>query len=98
YVPHELPLPKKSMIDCFEDSVRRHPDRAAVFYFDRSISFQELDEMAESFAALLAEWGVGKGDRVALYLQNDPQFLIAQYGAWKRGAIMVPLNPMFKEK
>jgi long-chain acyl-CoA synthetase len=98
YVPPELPLPKMSMIDYFEESVKRHPNQSAVHYFDHSISYQELDDMAEAFAALLAEWGIGKGDRVAVYMQNNPQFLIVQYGAWKRGAIMVPLNPMFKEK
>lgn len=98
YVPPELPLPKMSMIGYFEESVKRYPSRSAVHYFDRSISYQELDDMAQGFAALLAEWGIGKGDRVAVYMQNNPQFLIAQYGAWKRGAIMVPLNPMFKEK
>src|SRR5438093_9586333 len=54
--------------------------------------------MAGRFAALLAEWGVGKGDRVAVSLQNDPPFAIVELGAWKRGAILVPLNPMFKEK
>jgi long-chain acyl-CoA synthetase len=98
YVPQQLPLPKMSMIGCFEESVKRRPEQAAVYYFDHSISYQELDDMAEAFAVLLAEWGVGKGDRVAVCMQNNPQFLIAQYGAWKRGAIMVPLNPMFKEK
>ena len=39
----------------------------------------------------------GHGDRIALYLQNIPQFLIGMYGAWKVGAIVVPCNPMFKQ-
>src|SRR5262245_8118161 len=59
---------------------------------------RSLDDMAGRFAALLAEWGIGKGDRVAISLQNDPPFAIVQLGTWKRGAILVPLNPMFKEK
>jgi len=96
YVPRELPLPEKSMADLFEGSAERHPDRDAVRYFETTVSFGELDRMAGRFAARLAEWGVEKGDRVALYIQNDPQFLVAQYGAWKRGAIVVPLNPMLK--
>lgn len=98
YVPEELPPPKGSMIDLFEDSARRVPDRDAVRYFDAGISYRELDDLASRFAALLAGRGIGKGDRVAVYTQNNPQFLVAQYGAWKRGAIVVPLNPMLKAR
>lgn len=98
YVPKELPLPEKSMIDLFEESAARVPDRDAVRYFDAVISFSELNRMAEAFAARLSGWDVEKGDRVAVYTQNNPHFLIAQYGAWKRGAIVVPLNPMLKAR
>ena len=98
YVPEEFPPPERSMIDLFEDSARRVPDRDAVRYFDATVSFGEVDDLADRFAALLAGRGVGKGDRVAVYTQNNPQFLVAQYGAWKRGAIVVPLNPMLKAR
>ncbi|MCA3748671.1 MAG: long-chain fatty acid--CoA ligase [Rubrobacter sp.] len=98
YVPHELPPPQESMVDLFEASARRVPGRDAIRYFDERISYARLDDLASRFAAVLAQRGVGKGDRVALFTQNNPQFLIAQYGAWKRGAIVVPLNPMFKER
>jgi long-chain acyl-CoA synthetase len=98
HVPKELPLPEKSMPDLFEESAGRAPDRDAVRYFDESVSYGELDDLAGRFAALLAARGVEKGDRVAVYTQNNPQFLVAQYGAWKRGAVIVPLNPMLKKK
>ena len=98
YVPKELPLPEKSMVDLFEESVERAPDVDAIRYFDETISYSELNDLAGRFAALLASRGVEKGDRVAAYVQNNPQFLVAQYGAWKRGAIFVPVNPMLKEK
>ena len=98
YVPAELPLPEKSMIDLFEESVRRRPDADAVRYFETAISYADLDRMAEGFAALLSRNGIGKEDRVAIYTQNNPQFLVAQYGAWKRGAIVVPINPMLKAR
>ncbi|MGH3085921.1 MAG: AMP-binding protein, partial [Rubrobacteraceae bacterium] len=98
YVPGELPLPEKSMIDLFEDSAKRAPNVDAVRYFDETISFSELDELANRFAKALADRGMEKGDRVAVYLQNNPQFLVALYGAWKRGAVVVPLNPMFKAR
>ncbi len=98
YVPKQLPPPEKSMIDLFEESAARVPDHDAVRYFDATISFAELNRMSEAFAARLSSWGVRKGDRVAIYTQNNPHFLIAQYGAWKLGAIVVPLNPMLKAR
>jgi long-chain acyl-CoA synthetase len=98
YVPKELPLPTRSMVDLFEESAERTPDRDAVRYFDQKISYAELNDLANSFATLLASWGVEKGDRVAIYTQNNPQFLVAQYGAWKRGVIVLPVNPMLKGK
>ncbi len=98
YVPKELPLPTKGMVDLFEESAEHAPDRDAVRYFDESISYGELNDLADSFATLLASRGVEKGDRVAIYTQNNPQFLLAQYGAWKRGAIVLPVNPMLKQK
>ena len=98
WVPSELPSPRASLLDCFEASAKRRPAHPAIYYFDRAISFAELDDAASRFATILADWGVGAGDRVALYLQNVPQFLIAVLGTWKRQAIVVPLNPMFKQQ
>jgi long-chain acyl-CoA synthetase len=96
--PTEIPVPSSSVIGAFEDTVRRIPEAPALRYFDRTISFRRLEELAARFAALLAALGIQKGDRVALSLQNDPSFAIAQLGVWKRGGVVVPLNPMFKEK
>ena len=78
YVPKELPLPERSMVGLFEESVKRVPDRDAVRYFDESISYGELNTLADRFASLLAARGVEKGDRVAVYTQNNPQFLVTQ--------------------
>jgi long-chain acyl-CoA synthetase len=98
YVPEELPPPEKSMVDLFEASASRAPEQDAIRYFDAAVSFRELDDFADRFCALLASRGIEKGDRVAVYTQNNPQFLLAQYGAWKRGAVVVPLNPMLKAR
>lgn len=98
WAPAELPRPAESMIDSFEAAAARRPAAHAVRYFDHVITFAELDDYASRFATLLADWGVGPGDRVGLYLQNVPQFVIAVLGTWKRRAIVVPLNPMFKQQ
>ena len=76
------------MICIFEQTVAEKPDAPAVHYFDDTITFKQLDDKAGQFAALLDSWGVGHGDRVAISAQNDPEFLVVQYGAWKRGRLL----------
>lgn len=97
-VPHTLPLPTATLLDALEQQAQFRPQATAIQYFDRSISYAELNHLAGQFAAVLAHRGIGPGDRVALSLQNNPQFAIAQYGAWKRGAAILPLSPMHKEE
>ena len=58
----------------------------------------QLDEQSDAFAVALSESGVAKGDRLALVLQNIPQFIIAVVAAWKLGAVIVPINPMYRER
>ncbi|SHL05295.1 long-chain acyl-CoA synthetase [Pseudonocardia thermophila] len=82
----------------FRSSVERNPNGDAIRYFDGRISLRELDELTDAFAAALLDTGFTKGDRVALYLQNVPQFVIAQIGTWKAGGIAVSVNPMNRER
>ncbi len=96
WVPADLPVPNVSALELFEAVARRRPGSPAIHYFDSTITYGALDRMAEALASALAQLGLAPGDRVALYLQNVPQFAIAQYAAWKVGGIVVPLNPMFK--
>ncbi len=97
-IPDSFPLPEGDLASALEESAQRKPEQTAIVSMDRTIRFDELNELAGRFAARLAEWNVGAGDRVAICTQNDPEFVIAQFGAWKRAAIVVPLNPMFKAK
>ncbi len=87
-----------SGLEMFLETVQAMPDQAAIYYFDRPMSYGKLDQTSTALAAALKERGVRHGDRIALYLQNIPQFLIGLYGAWKVGAIVVPCNPMFKQQ
>jgi long-chain acyl-CoA synthetase len=68
----------------------------AVFYFDATLTYAELDRLSDRLAGWLSERGVGGGDRVAIVLQNIPQFLVAAVAAWKLAAIVVSLNPMYR--
>ncbi len=84
-------------LDMFLTTVQKMPEQPAIYYFDRALSYGDVDRWSSAFASALKERGVVQGDRVALYLQNIPQFLIALYGIWKAGAIVVLCNPMFKQ-
>ncbi len=72
------------------------PDKAAINFYGAITTYAELDRQSDAFALFLQSLGIGKGDRVALFLSNCPQFLVAFYGILKLGAIHVPCNPMFK--
>lgn len=85
-------------LDMFRASARRAPNAAIIRYFDATITLAQLDELSDAFAVALSESGVAKGDRLALVLQNIPQFIIAVVAAWKLGAVIVPINPMYRER
>jgi long-chain acyl-CoA synthetase len=69
-----------------------------IFYFDTAVTGAAVQADSDALAVALAARGIGRGDRIALYLQNVPQFVIATLAAWKLGAIVVPVNPMLKER
>ena len=73
-------------------------DRPFLYYFDTAVTGAAVEADSDALAAALAARGLGRGDRVALFLQNVPQFVIAMLAAWKLGAIAVPVNPMLKER
>jgi long-chain acyl-CoA synthetase len=98
WAPHRIEIPQTTVLGDFGASVARNPDAPAVYYFDHTIRFCEIDQYSENLAAAFADMGLGKEDRVVVNLQNVPQFLIAVYAAWKLGAIVVPLNPMYRER
>ncbi|MCJ1679670.1 AMP-binding protein [Streptomyces sp. APSN-46.1] len=88
--------PPPSVLHAFRDSVARAPKRTALAYFDGRIDYAEADALSDSAAGYLAAQGIGRGDRVAVMLQNTPHFVLAVLAAWKAGAVVVPLNPMYK--
>jgi long-chain acyl-CoA synthetase len=79
-----------------EQSRQRDPERAAIVFEGRTLSYRDLDAAASRFANAVRELGVGSGDRVALYLPNIPAFAVAYVGAQKLGAVAVSLNSLLK--
>jgi fatty-acyl-CoA synthase len=94
-MPRTLTLPKTSVPYNLKVSADRYPEKAAIVYYGTTISYKRLHEEVESLAGYLqGKLGVEKGDRVILYMQNSPQFVVAFYAVLRLGAVVVPLNPM----
>lgn len=93
--PSLAPYPDRTLVDVLDDMARERPAHPAILFKGAAIPAARLAAESRAFAAALAALGVVPGDRVALLLPNTPQFLVAQYGAWRAGAITVPLNPLY---
>src|SRR2546421_1217422 len=90
-----LEVPRVSVYANLAASAARHPEKPAINYYGTSISYEEIKRDADSLAGFLQRrCGVRKGERVLLYLQNSPQFVIAYYAVLRADAVVVPVNPM----
>ncbi len=81
-----------------DESAGRWPDREAVVFGPQRISYRQLRERVDRFASGLLRLGVGRGDRVALWMTNCPEWIVAQFAIYKVGAILVPIYTRFKEE
>jgi len=93
----QYPLGKVPLAEYLKMRAQEHPDKPAIIFYGRTITYRELDEASNCLANYLLQQGVKKGDRVALFLLNCPQYHIAHYAAWKIGAVVAPCSPLFKE-
>ena len=97
-VPKNLEYPKVPLHAILEKTAKEHPEKAAIAYFEREITYRELDSLSNQFAGALNALGVKKGDRVAVFLPNIPQFVIAYFGVLKAGAVLTAISPLHKER
>jgi long-chain acyl-CoA synthetase len=97
-LPRKLEYPKVPLHEFLEKTANEHPEKAAIAYFRREITYAELNSLASRFAGALAALGVKKGDGVALFLPNIPQFVIAYYGVLKAGAVLTAISPLHRER
>ena len=93
-LPWAITPPATSLWENLATSARRYPDKAALVFFDRVITYRELLSQAERLAARLQALGVMRGDRVVLAMQNCPQLVIAHFAILRCNAVVVPVNPM----
>ena len=97
-VPKSIEYPKVPLFEILRTTAQKHPEKAAISYFENEISYRELDSLSDKFAAALSKLGVRKGDKVALFLPNVPQFIIAYFGILRVGAVTTAISPLHKER
>ena len=95
-LPRSLVLPETSLWFNLEVSARRYPDKPGYVFFGQPLTFAALKAQAEALAGWLQRHGVAKGDRVVVFMQNCPQFVVAVHAVLRADAVVVPVNPMNK--
>lgn len=94
-VPSEVEAPLVSVPELFDEVADKYANKVALIFYGKKITYGNLKEMTDRFAAALADLGVKKGDTVALYLLNCPQYVISYFGALKAGAKVTPISPVY---
>ncbi len=94
-VPEEVDVPDVSIPELFDQMADRYGSKTALIFYGKKISYAKLKELVDRFATALADLGVAKGDTVALYLLNCPQYVIAYFGTLKVGAKVTPISPVY---
>jgi len=95
--PMVPPLPRRPIFEKIREQAGIRPDKTALNFYGHEVSFRQLDALSDQFAAALLAQGIQKGDRVALYLENCPQFVIGFYGVIKMGGVVIACSPMYKK-
>ncbi|MCL6610478.1 MAG: AMP-binding protein [Peptococcaceae bacterium] len=96
-VPRVMEYPRIPLMEYVKKYGTENSDRIALNFYGKKISYGEFNRMVDNFASFLAGCGVKKGDRVSVFMDNCPQFIISLCGAWKIGAVAVPANPLFND-
>ena len=96
--PRSLDYPEIAVYELLRQTATRVPNRIAIIFEGMELSYSELDHLSDRFAAALIDLGVAKGDRVAIYLHNCPQFAIAYYGILKAGAVYTAVSPLLSAR
>ena len=95
YLPQRLTYPQTSLYFNLEVSAHRYPDKPSLIYYDSALTFGQIKDEVDALAGFLQQHcGVQRGERVLLFMQNSPQFIIAFYAILRADAMVVPINTM----
>ncbi len=105
-VPASLkPYPQHPLHTFLEQTAARYPDKVAIHFkpahqgFAKSaLTYAQVNDLSDRLAAALADMGVKKGDRVAIFMPNIPQFVVAFYAILKAGGVVVASNPQYTQR
>jgi long-chain acyl-CoA synthetase len=97
-LPADIETEYPTLLEMFRASVRRAPDTELIRYFDAALTVAQLDRASDALAVALLERGFAPGERLGIYLQNNPAFLVGMVAAWKAGGAAVAINPMNKAR
>ena len=97
-VPETVTVPDMSVPQAFDKMADQYAKKNALIFYGKKITYGKLKELTDSFAAALSALGISKGDTVAMYLLNCPQYVIAYFGALKVGAKVTPISPVYTSK
>ena len=97
-VPEEVKIPDQSIPEIFDEASNKYANNTALIFYGKKINYRTLRELVDRFATALADLGVAKGDTVALFLLNCPQYVIAYFAALKVGAKVTPISPVYTSK
>jgi fatty-acyl-CoA synthase len=93
--PRTVEVPRHTVYGNLEANAARHPERTAIDYYGSRLTYSELKRQVDALAGFLQRrCGVARGERVLLYMQNCPQFIVAYYAILRADAVVVPVNPM----
>ena len=94
-LPRHLTVPQTNLFYNLEVAATRFPDKQAAIFYGTAVTYARLRDEVERMAGFLqAHCGVRQGERVLLYMQNSPQFIVAYYAILRANAVVVPVNPM----
>ena len=94
-IPRTLPVPQTTLYYNLEVAAARYPDKTALSYYGARLDYRTLKQQVDALAGYLQkQCGLKRGERVLLYMQNSPQFVIAYYAVLRADAVVVPVNPM----
>ncbi len=97
-VPSSIDYEDITMPEILSQTAKKFPNRIAMLFMGKKISYPELEQLTNRFANALSNLGIQRGEKVALLLPNIPQVTIAYYGLWRVGAVPVPCNPLYTDR
>jgi len=97
-VPKHIEYLKVPLQEILKNTAKTYPEKIAITYGEQEISYAQLERISNQFANALVKLNVNKGDRVAVFLPNIPQFIITYFGTLKAGAIVTAISPLNRER